>query len=196
MNRPFAAAGIALTAIALTAAPALAHTGVGETSSFMAGLGHPVGGLDHILAMVAVGLWAALKGGKAIWLWPCVFVGVMVAGGALGMAGIELPLVEPGILASIVVLGLLVAIAANLPLAAGATIIGVFALAHGHAHGAEAPEAGTALLYGLGFALATAALHAAGIGLAVFSREAVWRTVVRAVGAGLAVAGVALSFGA
>lgn len=186
-----AVAGGALVA----AGPAAAHTGAGGTSSFAAGLLHPLGGFDHILAMVAVGSWAALKGGKALWVWPAAFVGVMLAGGALGMAGMPLPFVEPGIAASIVVLGLLVALAADLPVAVGAAIIGVFALFHGHAHGAEAPAAGTALVYAAGFALATAALHGAGIGLARVSRGALWRTLVRSAGAACACAGVAFSAG-
>lgn len=195
MNRNLAAAGVVLTTL-LAATPALAHSGAGSTSSFMAGLGHPLGGLDHILAMVAVGAWAVLLGGKARWLWPSVFVGVMLLGGVLGMLGVSLPLVEPGILASIVVLGLLVAVAVRLPPWTGAAIVGLFALAHGHAHGTEAPGAGSALLYGLGFALATAGLHAAGIGVALVSREKTWRTIVRIAGGACAVAGAALAFGA
>ncbi|MEZ5666614.1 MAG: HupE/UreJ family protein [Alphaproteobacteria bacterium] len=189
-------AAAAASAVLFATTAAFAHTGVGATTSFMAGLGHPLGGFDHILAMVAVGLWAASKGGKALWLWPCVFVGVMLLGGMLGIAGVSLPAIEPGIAASIVVLGTMVAVSANLPLWAGAGIVGLFALAHGHAHGTEAPEAGAALLYGAGFALATAALHAAGIGLALASRGKVWRTAVRAAGAAVALAGAALAFGA
>ena len=97
-------------------------------------------GLDHITVMVAVGLWAALKGGRALWVWPASFVGVMLIGAALGMAHVPLPFVEPGILASVVALGLLVALAVDLPVAAGAAIVGVFALLHGHAHGTEVAE--------------------------------------------------------
>ncbi len=183
MNRALAPMAIGLTAVAT---PALAHTGAAAAGSFMAGLGHPLGGPDHLLAMVAVGAWAALQGGRAAWLWPLVFVATMAAGSALGFAGIGLPLVEPGILASVVVLGLLVATAARLPVAAGAAIVGLFALAHGHAHGTEAPAAGDALGYGLGFALATAGLIAAGAGVALAARGTKWRTAVRAAGAALA----------
>src|SRR5690606_34578101 len=104
---------LALALLALTAA--FAHPGHGETSHIMAGLAHPLSGLDHITVMVAVGLLAALKGGRALWLWPLSFVAVMLIGGALGMAQISLPLVEPAILASIVALGLLLALAIDLP---------------------------------------------------------------------------------
>ena len=115
---------------------ALAHTGHGATASLFAGLAHPVSGPDHLTVMLAVGALAALKGGRALWLWPASFVGVMIAGALLGMAQVQLPLVEPAILASVVVLGLLVALAVNLPTWLGALVIGVSALFHGHAHGA------------------------------------------------------------
>ena len=106
--------------ITCAASPAFAHVGVGSTASFAAGVAHPLSGLDHITVMVAVGLWAALKGKRALWVWPATFVGAMLVGAALGMAHVALPLVEPGILASVVALGLLVALAVDLPLAAGA----------------------------------------------------------------------------
>lgn len=196
MNRKLTWAGLALTGVALTASPALAHTGIGATSSFMAGLSHPLGGLDHVLAMVAVGLWAALRGGKALWVWPSAFVGVMLLGGGLGMAGLQPPLVEPVILASVIVLGLLVAGAAKLPVGAGAAIIGVFALSHGLVHGAEMPLAGGALVYALGFAVATAALHGIGIAVAVASRAGGWRTAIRTAGALVAAIGAVIATGA
>ena len=145
------------------AMPAYAHVGIGTTSSFTAGFVHPLSGLDHMTVMIAVGLWAALKGGKAIWAWPLAFVGVMLAGGALGMLHVPLPFVEPGILASVVALGLLVALAVDLPVSAGVAIIGLFALFHGHAHGTEVPENAGGLEYMAGFAVATALLHAIGI---------------------------------
>ena len=119
--------------------------------------------------MVAVGLWAGVNGGRAVWAWPVAFVGVMLVGGALGMMGVALPAVEPGILASVIVLGLLVLTAARVPVVLGAPLVGVFAMLHGHAHGAELPAAAAAISYSAGFALATALLHAAGLGIAFLS---------------------------
>ena len=114
-------------------------------------------------AMVAVGLWAVLRGGRAIWAWPLAFVGVMLFGGVLGMLHVPVPLVEPGILASVVALGLLVALAIELPVSVGVAIIGLFALLHGHAHGSEIPQNTGALEYMAGFAVATALLHGVGM---------------------------------
>jgi urease accessory protein len=173
---------------------AMAHVGAGATASFMAGVAHPYGGLDHIAVMIAVGLWAALKGGRALWLWPCVFVGVMLAGGLLGMAHVPVPFVEPGILASVVVLGLLVALAADLPVWLGATLIGVLAVFHGHAHGSEVAENVAGIEYMAGFALATASLHATGLGVAAGLSNARLRPLVQAAGAACMVLGVALAF--
>ena len=144
--------------------------------------------------MIAVGLWAALKGGKAIWAWPLAFVGVMLVGGALGMLHMPVPFVEPGILASVVALGLLVALAVDLPVSAGVAIIGLFALFHGHAHGTEVPENAGGLDYMAGFAAATVLLHAIGIaaGLGLGMR---FRGLARAAGAACAAVGVGLVFG-
>ena len=186
----------ALSAILLLAAavPAYAHVGVSITSSFTAGFMHPLSGLDHMTVMIAVGLWAALNGGKAIWAWPAAFVGVMLVGGALGMLHMPVPFVEPGILASVVALGLLVALAVDLPVSAGVAIIGLFALFHGHAHGTEVPENAGGLEYMAGFAAATAMLHATGIaaGLGLGVR---FRGLARAAGAACAAVGVGLVFG-
>jgi urease accessory protein len=181
--------------VALVATPAFAHIGVGSVSSFVAGLDHPIGGLDHITAMVAVGLWAALKGGRALWVWPAAFVGVMLVGGGLGMANFPLPFVEQGILASVVVLGLLVALAVDLPVAVGAAIIGLFALLHGHAHGAEVAQNIGGVEYMLGFALATASLHAIGLAVGLLLSSIRMRPLVRAAGAACVVLGVALMAG-
>ncbi|WP_292634198.1 HupE/UreJ family protein, partial [Mesorhizobium sp.] len=150
---------LAVILLLAAAMPAYAHVGAGSTSSFAAGFVHPLSGLDHMTAMVAVGLWAAMKGGKALWAWPLAFLGVMLAGGALGMLHVPVPFVEPGILASVVAFGLLVALAIDLPVSAGVAIIGLFALFHGHAHGAEVPENAAGLEYMAGFAAATALLH-------------------------------------
>ena len=187
---------LCLSAILLLAAsmPAYAHVGIGTTSSFTAGFMHPLSGLDHMTVMIAVGLWAVLKGGKAILAWPAAFVGVMLVGGVLGMLHMPLPFVEPGILASVVALGLLVALAVDLPVSAGVAIIGLFALFHGHAHGTEVPENAGGLEYMAGFAIATAALHATGIaaGLGLGIR---FRGLARAAGAASAAVGVGLVFG-
>ncbi|TIN29120.1 MAG: HupE/UreJ family protein [Mesorhizobium sp.] len=184
---------LCLSAILLLAAaiPAYAHVGIGTTSSFMAGFMHPLSGLDHMTVMIAVGLWAALKGGKAIVAWPAAFVGVMLVGGALGMLQMPLPFVEPGILASVVALGLLVALAVDLPVSVGVAIIGLSALFHGHAHGTEVPENAGGFEYMAGFAVATALLHATGIaaGLGLGIR---FRGLARAAGAAV---GLGLVFG-
>ena len=185
-------AALSATLLAAAVLPASAHVGVGSTSSFAAGFSHPLSGLDHVTVMIAVGLWAALKGGKALWAWPAAFVGVMLVGGGLGMLHVAVPFVEPGILASIVALGLLVALAVDLPVAAGVAIVGVFALFHGHAHGSEVPENANGLVYMAGFALATASLHGVGIA-AARGFGAKFRGLIRtarragvAIGAGLA----------
>ncbi len=190
ISRALAAAG-ALAA----ATPAYAHVGVGDVSSFHAGFMHPLSGLDHLTVMTAVGLWAALKGGRAVWAWPAAFVLVMLAGAGLGMMHAPIPFVEPGILASVVALGLLVALAVDLPVSVGAAIIGLFALLHGHAHGTEIPENAAGLDYMAGFALATALLHGAGVALGL-SFGARSRLVARAGGAVCAAIGVGLALNA
>ena len=141
--------------------PALAHahTGLGQAHGFLPGLAHPVLGLDQLCAMIAVGLWAVQRGGCARWLVPLTFVGVMALGEMLGMAAVSLPFAERGIAASVLVLGVLIAAAVRLPVAVSAAIVGMCALFHGHAHGAEMPENASGLLYGLGFTAATAGLH-------------------------------------
>jgi urease accessory protein len=178
--------------LTLGASPAFAHVGVGSAASFAAGVAHPLMGPDHVAVMIAVGLWAALKGGRALWAWPVAFVGAMLVGGALGMAHVPVPFVEPGILASVVVLGLLVAAAVDLPVAVGATIIGVFALVHGHAHGTEVAETVSGVEYMAGFALATATLHLVGIGLAQTMARNAMRPVIRVAGAACVLVGAGL----
>jgi urease accessory protein len=149
----------------LVLTPALAHTGIGETTGLAHGFVHPIGGMDHVLAMVAVGLIAALTGGRALWLVPASFVSMMAVGGALGMAGIGIPFVEIGIGLSVVVFGAAVALRANVPVVTAMAVAGFFAIFHGHAHGAEMPDNVSGFEYAVGFVLATALLHAAGIGL-------------------------------
>ncbi|MFA5951787.1 MAG: HupE/UreJ family protein [Hyphomicrobium sp.] len=156
----------AVAAVAMAATPALAHTGLPghEHAGLAAGLLHPLNGLDHLLAMVAVGLWSALaaKGvGSKMWLAPVAFVTAMLLGAAAGFVGIALPLVETGIALSLVALGLMIIGRVELPAVAGASLIALFAVLHGHAHGAEA--AGSIALYMAGFTLTTAALHVSGI---------------------------------
>jgi urease accessory protein len=170
------------------AGPAAAHT-AGGVDGVAAGLVHPLGGLDHLLAMIAVGLWAAQLGQRALWAVPGAFVVVMAVGGALGAAGVALPHVEPALAASVLALGLLVAFAVRLPAAAGAAIAGLFALFHGHAHGTELPAATSALLFGVGFVAATALLHGIGLAVGLRLRDEAGRMLLRAAGAGTAAAG-------
>jgi len=153
---------LALTVLALAPEAAMAHSGH-AAGGFSVGFMHPLGGLDHVLAMVAVGLFAWHLGGKALWLVPAAFVATMAIGGAVGMAGTGLPLVEVGIALSIVVIGGLVAFRRTMPTAIAMALVAVFALFHGQAHGAEMGQAASGLAYGLGFLAATALLHGAGL---------------------------------
>ena len=183
---------------ATATAPAFAHLDPQEHGSLAAGFSHPLFGADHILAMVAVGLWAVQIAGsagreRALWLVPSVFVLTMAAGFGLSLAGIELPFVEPAILASVIALGLLVAMAARLPLGLSAAVVGVFALFHGHAHGGELGDAG-ALSFGLGFMIATALLHAGGIAIG-FGISRLSPAVTRLLGGATALLGLSLAFG-
>ena len=192
----FCAGMAALLAIALTilmSGVAFAHTGVDHEYSFFAGLQHPFTGLDHMLAMVAVGLWAGLNGGRALWAWPLAFVGLMIAGGVLGATEVTLPWVEPGILASVVVLGLLIVAAVQLRVAAGAAIIAVFALLHGHAHGSEVHLEAAAATHALGFVVATIVLHGVGLAVAYIASGNTGRLAVRGAGALVAIAGIYLA---
>lgn len=186
---------LALAALLVTTAPAFAHLNPDEHGSFMAGFSHPLFGLDHILVMVAVGLWAAQIGGKALWGVPAAFVTTMAVGFGLALSGVDLPFVEPAILASVVALGLLVAMAVKLDMVASAAIVAVFALFHGHAHGGELGSAG-ALQFGIGFVAATALLHIAGIGLGLgIARLSGGAIAARIIGAVTALAGLVLAFG-
>jgi urease accessory protein len=189
-----------LAVLALTPALAQAHPIPGEVHSFMGGFSHPLSGIDHILAMVAVGLWAAQLGGRAMYLVPAAFVTLMTVGGAMGMAGVNIPfiatnsMVENGILVSILVLGLLIAAAVRLPVVAGMAIVGLFALFHGHSHGTELPAAATGVTYAMGFILATMCLHACGIALGVLAQKKLPVPAVRWAGAAIVVAGICLCF--
>ncbi|HMR31314.1 MAG TPA: HupE/UreJ family protein [Geminicoccaceae bacterium] len=189
-----------LALIAATLAPgvALAHTGVGDTGGFVHGFAHPIGGLDHVLAMVLVGVFAWQLGGRALWLVPSAFVAVMALGGVLGFAGVAVPFVEVGIALSVVVLGAVVAFGFKAPVAVAMGLAGLFAVFHGHAHGAEMPETVAGAAYGLGFMLGTALLHLVGIGMgyAVGSLgDRYGQVVTRAAGGVAALAGVAILTG-
>ena len=189
---------LALAALLLAPTAALAHTGAGAVHGFTHGFMHPIAGLDHILAMVTVGILAAQLGGRALWLVPGAFVLVMAAGGAAGVAGINLPFVEIGIAASVVVLGAMVALKMKAPVAVAMGLVGFFAIFHGYAHGAEMPLAAAGLTYGLGFMIATALLHVIGIGLGLVAGQIGERqgtAAYRVAGCLVAIAGVGLLTG-
>jgi len=188
-----------LTAVlGLVASPALAHLDPAEHGSFAAGFTHPLSGLDHILVMVAVGLWATMLGGRALLAVPAAFVGVMVLGFVAALVGLPLPFVEPVILASVVAMGLLVALALPISAVTGAIIVGFFAFFHGHAHGGEIGGAAF-LSYGAGFVLATALLHAAGIGIGLVMGHLMsgkkGRIAMRVAGGATALGGLAMMAG-
>lgn len=183
---------------ALTGA-AEAHVGVGSTAGFLHGFTHPLSGLDHVLAMTAVGLFAARLGGKALWLVPAAFVCMMAVGGAMGVSGMTLPGVEVGIAASVIVLGAAVALEFNLPTSLAMGLVGFFALFHGHAHGAEMPLEASGFTYGFGFTLATAILHGFGIALGLLVARIATRrssfTIMRIAGGAMATVGVGMMTG-
>jgi len=174
--------------------PALAHIGVGQTDSFASGIAHPLHGADHVLAMLAVGLWGVLAGGRAIWVWPMAFVGTMLAGFAAATLGLQMPYVEPAIWSSIVILGLLVALAIKAPVWLGAAMTGLFAFFHGHIHGTEVVS-GSLVPYAAGFALATAGLLAAGIWLGFSAERSIGKVALRAMGGLTVLGGIALMAG-
>ena len=178
---------IAAFSLALAAATAAAHTGDHAVAGFASGLAHPFLGLDHLLAMIAVGLWAAQQGGRALWAVPAAFVGAMLLGGFAAWMGGTLPQVETGIALSVLVLGLLVATRRQWAAPAGMALAAGFALFHGYAHGLEMPQAASPFLYAMGFVLATMALHATGIaGKLLGCRAVQWA------GAAIAASGLAL----
>lgn len=188
----------ALLALAITAAatvPAFAHLDPGAHGSLAAGFSHPLFGIDHILAMVAVGLWAAQQGGRALWLVPAAFVGTMTLGFAAAIGGMPLPLVEPVVLASVIFIGIAIALALPVSTTAVAAMVGFFAVFHGHAHGGELGAAG-AWEFAFGFVLATAALHAAGIGLGLVLSRVSGKLLTRIAGAATALGGLWLAFAA
>jgi urease accessory protein len=168
----------------------LMHTGKGAAAGLLAGLQHPISGWDHILAMVAVGLWGAQLGQPATWLLPVTFPMMMAIGGFLALVGIPLPGVEVGIALSAIALGSVVALEARPRLAVAAAIVGVFAVFHGHAHGTELPPGQSGVTYSIGFVISTGCLHAAGIAIGLIHRWATGARVLRLAGAVIAIAGV------
>jgi len=185
--RPRRALSVTLLLVAI---PALAHVQEGQAAGFLAGLAHPVSGLDHVLAMVAVGLWGAQLGVPAIWLLPVTFPLVMAVGGFLGLVGIPLPGVETGVALSALALGLAVATSWRPPLAIAALMVAAFAVFHGHAHGTELPAGQSGLTYSIGFVTATGLLHLAGISIGLIHRWPVGRVALRVLGAGVAAGGL------
>ena len=186
-------AGLCLLA---SATPVLAHVQAGQARGLVSGLLHPISGLDHVLAMVAVGIWGSQLGRPAIWLLPVAFPLVMSAGGVLGVRGVPLPGVEIGIALSALALGLMIALAARPPLWAAATLVGAFAIFHGYAHGAELPHAAQPLAYGVGFVIATGLLHVTGIAIGLLHRWRQGQAALRFAGVVIAAAGGYLLSGA
>jgi urease accessory protein len=162
---------------------AIAHVESGEAGGFLSGVSHPVSGLDHVLAMVAVGLWGSQLGSPAVWLLPIAFPMMMALGGMLGLMGVPVPGVEIGIAVSGVVLGAMVLGDVKAPLVASLIMVGLFAIFHGHAHGTELSEGQNAMLYSLGFVISTGTLHAAGIGLGLGHKWKSGAVLIRAAGA-------------
>jgi len=192
-----AAVGLPATLVLLLLAqPALAHTEVGVAGGLVSGFLHPILGPDHVVAMVAVGLWGAFLGMPAMWVLPVVFPLVMACGGVLGVLGVPLPGVELGIALSAVALGAMVAFAARPPLWIAAVLVGAFAIFHGHAHGTELPGAANPLAYGLGFVVATGLLHLTGIAFGLLVRWPLGMRAVRAGGGLIACAGLYFLIGA
>lgn len=187
--------GMALLILAsalLAPATVLAHNPAGVAGGFASGFMHPLTGVDHILAMVAVGIWGAQLGAPAIWALPIAFPLVMSVGGAMGVRGVPLVGVEIGIAASALLLGLMIFSEARPPLAAAALLVGFFAIFHGYAHGAELPHAANPLAYGVGFIIATGMLHVSGIGLGLVHRWPRGARALRLVGGGISLAGLFL----
>ena len=180
---------VCMLVVLISALPAHAHSG-SVAGGFIGGLAHPVFGADHVVAMVAVGLWGAFLGSPAIYLLPVTFPLIMAFGGILGIVGVPLPGTQIGIAFSAIVLGSMVATAARLPLWLAVAIVAVFAIFHGHAHGAELPPGADALAFSAGFVVATGALHLAGIGFGLLARWPAGKMTVRTLGAGIACAGI------
>ncbi|MEO9274951.1 HupE/UreJ family protein [Marinomonas sp. 5E14-1] len=185
--------GMTAAALLLVSCMTFAHPGHDHASSFMSGLSHPFGGLDHLLAMLAIGLWASNMKGRALWAVPTAFVLTMLAGGGLALAGLNLPFVEQGILLSVIVLGTLVFAAKRLSFITCVAVAGSFALFHGAAHGVEMPIDASSAHYALGFVSATAGLHALGLGLGQVMTRFASPMMIRISGSMIAATGLLLS---
>lgn len=185
-----------LLALALIPAPAMAHDGTGLAGGFVAGFVHPLSGLDHMLAMVSVGLWGAFLGRPLVVALPMLFPGMMVVGGALGMLAIPFPPVEIGIALSVVILGSMVFFALRAPVAAACAIVALFALFHGYAHGSELPAAADPVGYSAGFVLSTGLLHVVGIALGLLRAVPRGTVALRAGGGAVALSGLWFLFAA
>lgn len=183
---------LSLAAALLAPATVFAHNSAGVAGGFASGFMHPLTGIDHILAMVAVGIWGAQLGAPAIWALPVAFPLVMSVGGVMGVRGVPLMGVEIGIAASALLLGLMIFSEARPPLVAAALLVGFFAIFHGYAHGTELPHAANPLAYGVGFVIATGMLHVSGIGLGLVHRWPTGARALRLVGGGIALAGLFL----
>ena len=189
MSQRHVAYALIVAAICIAATPAFAHTG-DIVGGFFSGFKHPFLGPDHVVAMVAVGLWGAFLGMPAIWILPVVFPLVMAFGGVLGILGVPVPSVETGIAVSAVVLGAMVALAVRAPLWVAAILVAIFAIFHGYAHGTELPASDDAVAYSIGFVVATGILHLCGIGFGLLAATPGGRMAVRAVGVVIAAVGL------
>lgn len=189
-------ASVFMTATLALTQVAVAHNGTNAALGLQSGFLHPLTGLDHLVAMVAVGLWGAQLGNPAIWILPITFPLVMALGGLLGIAGVSLPLSEQAVALSGIALGALVAFRIRAPLAVATLLVGAFAIFHGYAHGRELPQAADPLAYGAGFVVATGLLHLCGIVIGLLVRWPLGEHAVRACGAAIGLAGAYFLFAA
>ncbi len=193
MNRPketIARVATLCITLLLYAQAAQAHVNKGEAVGFLSGLKHPISGLDHVVAMIAVGLWGAQLGAPAIWVLPVAFPMVMACGGMLGLLGVPLPGIEIGIAASAILLGAAVMMEVRPPIGLAAVLVGFFAIFHGYAHGSELPAGQSGLLYSIGFVMATGCLHGVGISIGLVHRWGWGQRALRMAGAAIALAGI------
>ena len=190
MSAIFKSLGLSLSLLLILSSAAFAHTGEGISGGFISGFLHPIAGLDHVTAMVAVGILGAFLGRPAIWVLPVVFPLVMAFGGILGIMGVPIPYIETGIAASSIVLGLIIVLALKMPLWVASVLVAAFAIFHGYAHGTELPGAANPMSYSVGFVISTGLLHLAGIAIGELIRWPAGVIVARAVGGLIALAGV------